>query len=73
MTYKLENTEIVLSPYTDPFIYDPALVSGLTSSVAGSVVYDKRNDRWSPTDGLYGSASLEQAGLGGVKVYTKVF
>jgi outer membrane protein insertion porin family len=71
LTYKLENTEIALTPYSDPTIYDAAQVSGATSSVAASVVYDQRNDRWAPTNGYFSSASVEQAGLGGVKVYTK--
>jgi outer membrane protein insertion porin family len=71
LTYKLENTEIALSPYSDPTVYDPALVSGLSSSVAASIVYDQRNDRWAPTNGYFASASVEQAGFGGVKVFTK--
>jgi outer membrane protein insertion porin family len=70
-TYKLEETEIFLNPFADPTIFDPALASGITSSVAASMVYDKRNDRWAPTDGIYASASIEQAGLTGEKLYTK--
>lgn len=71
LTYKLEETEIYLNTYSDPTLFDPALASGIGSSVAGSIVYDRRNDRWAPTDGMYGSASIEQAGLGGEKLYTK--
>jgi len=71
LTYKLENTEILLGPYTDRSIYPAESVSGITSSATGSLVYDRRNDRWAPTDGYFASTSLEQAGLGGVKVYTK--
>ncbi len=71
LTYKLEETEIYDNAYADPTLFDPPLASGIGSSVAGSIVYDKRNDRWAPTDGLYGSASVEQAGLTGEKLYTK--
>jgi outer membrane protein insertion porin family len=71
LTYKLEETEIYDNAYADPTLFDPPLASGIGSSVAGSIVYDKRNDRWAPTDGLYGSASIEQSGLSGEKLYTK--
>ena len=71
LSYKLENVQVNLGQYTDPFVYPVNTVDGITSSVTGSVVYDKRNDRWAPTDGLYASASVEQAGLGGLKLYTK--
>ncbi len=71
LTYKLEGTEVHENPYTDQTIYPAEAVSGITSSVTGSIVYDKRNDRWTPTDGLYGSAAVEQAGIGGTKIFTK--
>lgn len=71
LTYKLDGTEIALGQFADPNIYPVATASGLTSSVTGSIVYDKRNDRWAPTTGLYSSTSLEQAGLGGDLKFTK--
>ena len=40
---------------------------GALSSVTFSLDYDKRNDRWMPSDGFLTSASLEVAGLGGDK------
>lgn len=71
ITYKLDETEIIRDPYADPNLFDPKVPSGFTSSVAGSMVYDRRNDRFAPTNGYFGTASLEQAGLGGDLIYTK--
>ncbi|MBK9293230.1 MAG: BamA/TamA family outer membrane protein [Oligoflexia bacterium] len=71
LTYKLYNTEVFLNTTTDPAIYPPNQVSGFVSSAAGSLVFDKRNDRWSPSDGIFASASVEQAGLGGDLKFTK--
>lgn len=64
--YKLENTEIKLDPNrnaTDVFNQDS--VNGSTSSITLSTEYDKRDDRFSPSNGLYSLLSLEYAGLGG--------
>lgn len=82
--YKLESSEIALDPlYGDydlfpvpnpatPSIPDPqGNPNGVTSSATLTVEYDKRNDRFTPTKGLYGSASLEYAGLGGDQNFTK--
>ncbi|HTL12788.1 MAG TPA: outer membrane protein assembly factor BamA, partial [Bdellovibrionota bacterium] len=44
---------------------------GVLSSVVWSLVRDKRNNRFEPTDGNYISASLETAGLGGDKKFLK--
>jgi outer membrane protein insertion porin family len=55
----------------------PALVvdeepdKGILSSVVLSVVRDKRNNRFETSDGDYQNASLEIAGLGGVKNFAK--
>jgi len=44
---------------------------GDTGSVTAQMEYDKRNDRINPSDGIYSSASLEYAGIGGSLNYTK--
>jgi outer membrane protein insertion porin family len=82
--YKLESSQIALDPlYGDydlfpvpnpatPNIPDPqGNPNGLTSSATFTLEYDKRNDRYTPTKGLYGSTSLEYAGLGGDHNFTK--
>jgi outer membrane protein insertion porin family len=83
--YKLEDTQIALDPiYGDAEIYPVPDVTngytnpqgngnGLTSSATFTLEYDKRNDRFNPSDGLYGSAAIEYAGLGGEKKFTKGF
>ena len=45
---------------------------GLISSVTGTALHDKRNDRFHATDGYYGRLSLEYAGLGGDFDWTKI-
>jgi outer membrane protein insertion porin family len=73
LTYKLENTDIGITSNVDPTLFNDTYVDGVTSSVTGSLVYDRRNDRWSPTDGLFGSVAVEHAGaqLGSKKLFTK--
>lgn len=74
--YKLENTKLDAisadgKEITDRAVFPLETASGETSSVTGILEYDDRNDRFSPTKGVYSSASLEYAGLGGSIKYTK--
>ena len=85
ITYKFENLQ-VLDNYAvdrandrgDGLSTEPALVAddtldlGNLSSVVLSVVRDKRNNRYETTGGNYQSASVEYAGIGGVKNFSKV-
>jgi outer membrane protein insertion porin family len=79
ITYKFEQLR-TLESYAraaDPVSGAPAIVvddsldQGLLSSVVFSVVRDKRNNRFETTDGDYQNASLEFAGLGGDKNFSK--
>lgn len=56
---------------TDPNIFDLSTIRGKTSSVTGTLEYDRRDDRFSPSKGIYASTSLEYAGLGGDMAFTK--
>lgn len=63
--YKYDKTE--LSPGTE---YDASLfpldtASGITSSATMTLEYDTRNDRFSPSKGIFTDISYEFAGLGG--------
>ena len=71
LRYKLDDTTIDLTKLGDETIFPTTTANGLTSSLTFTLEYDKRNDRFAPTDGVYGSGSLEYAGLGGSKDYTK--
>lgn len=84
-TYKFEHLRIMTSyaraavPSTGPgdpgspaVVADGSLDSGILSSIVLSVVRDKRNNRFETTDGNYQNLSLEFAGLGGVKNFSKV-
>ena len=53
-------------------VVDTSLDTGILSSVILSVVRDKRNNRFETSDGNYQNASIEFAGLGGVKNFSKV-
>src|SRR5262249_45378064 len=56
---------------TDESIFPLSTANGLTSSITGSLEYDRRNDRFSPSKGIYASTSVEYAGVGGDLNYTK--
>lgn len=69
--YKIDDTKLTLNEDGDPDLYPVETVNGLTSAAVLSLEYDKRDDRFAPTDGIYTSLSLEYAGLGGDLDYTK--
>ena len=56
---------------TDPAIFPLETASGRTSSITGTLEYDRRDDRFSPSKGIYASTSIEHAGLGGDLKYLK--
>ncbi len=56
---------------TDYTLFPLDTASGVTSSVTAILEYDKRNDRFSPSKGIFASTSLEYAGLGGDLKYSK--
>lgn len=66
LRYRYDVTHVELDPYNpNPALYPVDTVNGITSSITGTLEYDKRNDRLTPTDGFFASTSLEYAGLGG--------
>jgi outer membrane protein insertion porin family len=69
-TYKNERIT-VLSPDASNDPAEVAADNGLLSSVVGSMVYDRRNNRFETTAGDFRSVSLEFAGLGGEKRFIK--
>ncbi|MCC7404800.1 MAG: outer membrane protein assembly factor BamA [Bdellovibrionales bacterium] len=71
--YKLDDTEIKLAEEGDPQLFPVETVNGVTSSMTLTLEYDQRNDRFAPTEGIFSSASVEYAGLGGDLEYTKGF
>ncbi len=86
ITYKFEHLD-VLENYADiraadnadptkvhsvPLRADTTLDKGNLSSIVLSAVRDKRNNRFETTDGNYQNASVEFAGLGGNKNFSKI-
>ncbi len=71
ITYRLENAYVPHSSIIDRKLIPPESVNGLSSSITASVVYDKRDDRFDPREGLFGSLSSEYAGLGGIQKFIR--
>lgn len=69
--YKIDKTMLDLSADADEQLYPVETANGITSAITASLSYDKRDDRFAPTDGMYDSISLEYAGVGGDLEYTK--
>jgi outer membrane protein insertion porin family len=68
MTYKFEDTQ--LEEVKDPTV-DEELENGVASTIKGSILRDKRNNRMEPSKGYYLSISSEYAGLGGDKEWLR--
>ncbi len=71
LTYKLERSYVDPASIIDRSIIPSSSVNGWSSSAMASLVYDKRDDRFDPRNGLYWSVSGEYAGLGGDRRYTR--
>ncbi len=77
-TYKFEHLRILTNyaraatAAAPAIVADDSLDKGNLSSVVLSVVRDKRNNRFETTDGNYQNLSVEFAGLGGVKNFSKM-
>ncbi len=69
--YKIDDTNLELNEKSDPDLFPVETANGITSSVTLSLLYDKRNDRFAPTKGMFGRLYLEYPGLGGDLDYTK--
>ncbi|WP_413587214.1 outer membrane protein assembly factor BamA [Bdellovibrio sp. HCB274] len=57
------------TPITDTELFPLSTASGETISLTGTLEYDTRNDRFSPTKGIFGSFSYEYAGFGQLKYH----
>lgn len=71
LTYKFEHAYVSHGTIIDKKIFPVELMNGFTSSLTGSVVFDKRDDRYDPRQGYYWSAGTELAGLGGDRKYLR--
>ncbi len=69
--YKIDDTKLDLDSDADEELFPVDTANGITSSVTASLAYDRRDDRFAPTDGAYNSISVEYAGVGGDLEYTK--
>ena len=72
--YRLDKTKINLDPTNgDPDLFPPETANGTTSSMTLTLEYDKRDDRFAPSKGIFASSAIEYAGVGGDHHYTKGF
>lgn len=69
--YKIDDTNLQLREGADVDLYPVETANGLTSALTGSLVYDTRDDRFAPSEGIYNSIGVEYAGLGGDIEYNK--
>ncbi len=63
--YKIDKSDLYANKNTDPFIFPLETAQGITSSATLTLEYDTRNDRFSPSKGIFTDVSYERAGLGG--------
>ncbi len=68
--FTLKGEKVTISENINPTI-DPDLENGTTLSLKSSLVYDRRNNIFEPTNGYYGNASVEHAGLAGDQKWFK--
>ncbi len=65
LRYKLDKTDLFENENTDPVIFPLSTARGVTSSATLTLEYDTRNDRMTPSKGIYTDVSYERTGLGG--------
>jgi len=65
LRYRLDKTDLFENKYTDPLIFPLSTAKGVTSALQVTLDYDTRNDRFSPSKGIYADISYERTGFGG--------
>lgn len=65
LRYSIDKSELFANQFTDPILFPLDTARGITSAVTGTLEYDTRNDRFSPSKGILADISYEYAGLGG--------
>lgn len=70
--YKIDKSQLFANDNTDPIIFPFETAQGITSSATFTLEYDTRNDRFSPSKGIYTDVSYEFAGIGGDLRYQEI-
>lgn len=65
LRYSIDKSELFANQFTDSLLFPLDTARGITSAVTGTLEYDTRNDRFSPSNGILADISYEYAGLGG--------
>jgi len=69
--YKLESSWVPENSIIDRSLISKDSVNGIASVASINLIYDKRDDRFDPRDGLFWSLSSEYAGLGGDRKFMR--
>ncbi len=72
LRYKIDKTELFSNDNTDPYIFPLETARGITSSITATLEYDTRNDRFSPSKGIFADISYDYSGLGGDLKYQEL-
>lgn len=72
LRYRLDKTELFENEYTDPLIFPLDTARGLTSAIQTTLEFDTRNDRFSPSKGIFADISYERTGFGGDLKYQEI-
>lgn len=70
--YKIDKSDLFKNDYTDPYLFPLETARGVTSSATFTLEYDTRNDRMSPSKGVWADIGYEYAGLGGDLKYQEL-
>lgn len=65
LRYRLDKTDLFENENTDPLIFPLETARGVTSAIQATLEYDTRNDRFSPSKGIFTDISYERTGFGG--------
>lgn len=65
LRYSIDKNELFANKFTDSVLFPLDTARGIASSATGTLEYDTRNDRFSPSKGILADISYEYAGLGG--------
>jgi len=65
LRYRLDKTDLFKNDNTDPYIFPLDTAQGVTSALQATIEYDTRNDRFSPSKGIFTDLSYERTGFGG--------
>ncbi len=71
LTYRLENSYVPAWSIIDTSLIPRSSVEGIASSLMAEIVYDHRDDRFDPREGVFWSGSTQVSGVGGDRKFLR--